>query len=295
VTVAAIIAVLTGVVVGALSARASCTPVLVDTAVTPAPAPTVVVPTASPAAGLGGSNAEPVRPAPSSPAAEAVQPVRKGAVCGNRPLFEALPALAAVGGAGLAGLAVLVLVLASAAMAGGVGAGGVAAGGLAPQRPVPGRGPRPGGPPVPAQISPAAPPAPPGAVPAGVAPGAVPAGVAPVSGPQRRTEADRAVLVRACIYVRDRITSKALADRLGAALQEAGVSAVEPAGERFDPAHHEAGAATPSDDPGKVGTIAAVEVPGYRDRGRVLRAPVVTVYQASGKRPGPRHAEQEDQ
>ena len=34
-------------------------------------------------------------------------------------------------------------------------------------------------------------------------------------------------------------------------------------------------------DPSLTGTIAAVEVPGYVDRtGRVLRAPVVTVYQA---------------
>ena len=36
-------------------------------------------------------------------------------------------------------------------------------------------------------------------------------------------DADRRALVQACIYVRDRVTSKALGDRLGAALQEAGV------------------------------------------------------------------------
>jgi GrpE len=94
--------------------------------------------------------------------------------------------------------------------------------------------------------------------------------------------ADRAALVRACIYVRDRVSSKALADRLGEALHNAGVRTDEPAGARFDPAQHEAGSATPAEDPAQVGTIAAVEVPGYTDRGgRVLRVPVVTVYQAA--------------
>jgi GrpE len=77
------------------------------------------------------------------------------------------------------------------------------------------------------------------------------------------------------------VTSRALADRLAAALRDAGVNVVEPVGERFDPARHEAGGATPTKDPTQTGTIAAVEVPGYVDRsGRVLRAPVVTVYQA---------------
>jgi hypothetical protein len=105
--------------------------------------------------------------------------------------------------------------------------------------------------------------------------GRVPAGADP------RLDADRAALVRACIYVRDRVTSRALADRLAAALRDAGVTVVEPVGDRFDPSRHEAGGATPVSDPSLTGTIAAVEVPGYIDRsGRVLRAPVVTVYQA---------------
>ena len=95
-----------------------------------------------------------------------------------------------------------------------------------------------------------------------------------------RATADRNTLVQAAIYVRDRVTSKALADRLGAALRDAGVETLEPTGVRFDPAHHEAGGAAPSEDPSKIGSIAAVEVPGYADRGRLLRAPVVTVYQA---------------
>jgi hypothetical protein len=101
----------------------------------------------------------------------------------------------------------------------------------------------------------------------------------PVAG---QADADRATLIEACIYVRDRTTSRALADRLGGALTEAGVRTVEPAGARFDPARHEAGGAAPIGDPAKVGTIAAVEVPGYTDRdGRPLRVPVVTVYRAA--------------
>src|SRR6266511_4220079 len=179
VTVAAVIAVFTGVLVGLLSARASCTPVLAPkAAASPAAAQTTAV--SSPVAGLGGSHAEPVRPsaAPAEPAAVA----ERQPVCGSRDTFEALPALAALGGAGLAGLAVLALLLASA--------------GAAAER--------------------------------------------------RRAEADRAALVRACIYVRDRITSKALGDRLGAALQEAGVSVVEPAGQRFDPAHTRPAAPRPA-------------------------------------------------
>ncbi|GAA0745685.1 nucleotide exchange factor GrpE [Dactylosporangium roseum] len=102
------------------------------------------------------------------------------------------------------------------------------------------------------------------------------------AGRSSAADADRRALVQACIYVRDRVTSKALGDRLGTALQEAGVTTVEPVGARFDPAHHEAGGATPSSDPALIGSIAAVEVPGYVDRdGRVLRAPIVTVYQAA--------------
>jgi hypothetical protein len=111
------------------------------------------------------------------------------------------------------------------------------------------------------------------------APGLV-AGVAP---PREQPDGDRSTLVQACIYVRDRATSKALADRLGWALQEAGVSTVTPTGARFDPAHHEAGGSVATEDPAKVGTIAAVELPGYVDRGVVLRVPVVTVYRRDGQ------------
>ncbi|UWP78483.1 nucleotide exchange factor GrpE [Dactylosporangium fulvum] len=115
-----------------------------------------------------------------------------------------------------------------------------------------------------------------------------PAAPATAGGTGGSGAADRRALVQACIYVRDRVTSKALGDRLGTALQEAGVTILEPVGARFDPAHHEAGGATPSNDPSLIGSIAAVEVPGYVDRdGRVLRAPIVTVYQAARNAGGP--------
>jgi hypothetical protein len=117
--------------------------------------------------------------------------------------------------------------------------------------------------------------------PAGSAgPSASPAGR---GGSGAQADVDRRALVQAAIYVRDRVTSKALGDRLGAALQEAGVTALEPTGVRFDPAHHEAGGTTPTGDPALAGQISGVEVPGYIDRdGRVLRAPIVTVFS-----PGP--------
>ena len=101
--------------------------------------------------------------------------------------------------------------------------------------------------------------------------------------PRERPDGDRSTLVQACIYVRDRVTSKALADRLGWALQEAGVSTVAPAGARFDPGLHEAGGSVVTEDQTKAGTVAAVEMPGYVDRGVVLRAPVVTVYRQDVK------------
>jgi hypothetical protein len=97
----------------------------------------------------------------------------------------------------------------------------------------------------------------------------------------RRARDDRALLVSTCIYVRDRATSKAIADRLAWALNEVGVAELRPAGQTFDAARHEAGGAAPTDDPRLVGTIAAVELAGYADRGAVVRAPVVTVYRSA--------------
>ena len=102
---------------------------------------------------------------------------------------------------------------------------------------------------------------------------------APAAVPAATDDADRTTLVQICIYLRDRVTSTALASRLDQALRQVGVSTVEPTGERFDPSHHEAGGTLPTTDKALVGTIATVEAPGYADRGVLLRPPVVTVYQ----------------
>jgi hypothetical protein len=91
---------------------------------------------------------------------------------------------------------------------------------------------------------------------------------------------ERKTLVETCIYVRDRATSKAIADRLAWTLNEVGVVEDRPTGEAFDTARHEAGGTTPTGDRALSGTIAAVEISGYTDRGQIVRAPVVTVYQA---------------
>jgi hypothetical protein len=224
VAVAAIIAVLTGITVGLLAARQSCT---VDTLLTPTPTSSATGTTTG-TSGVGAKST----PTPSTPTS---------ATCDGG--FAKAPAVVALAGTLVGGVAVLGLLFAAAP----------------PRRPGPApTRPGPAGATARRPVSPA---------PDGPQPG-------------RQPEADRATLVQACIYVRDRTTSKALAERLGAALHQAGVTSIEPAGVRFDPARHEAGGAAPSDDPAKVGTIAAVEVPGYADRGHLLRPPVVTVYQA---------------
>ncbi|GAA0278160.1 nucleotide exchange factor GrpE [Cryptosporangium japonicum] len=98
-----------------------------------------------------------------------------------------------------------------------------------------------------------------------------------------RLTRERQTLVETAIYVRDRATSKAIADRLAWALSEVGVVEDRPAGEPFDTARHEAGGTTPTTDPALSGTIAAVEISGYTDRGQIVRAPVVTVYQSEAR------------
>ncbi|MFG1924837.1 hypothetical protein [Cryptosporangium sp. NPDC048952] len=98
-----------------------------------------------------------------------------------------------------------------------------------------------------------------------------------------RLTRERKTLVETAIYVRDRATSKAIADRLAWALNEVGVAEDRPAGEPFDTGRHEAGGTTPTNDPALSGTIAAVEISGYTDRGQIVRAPVVTVYQSEAR------------
>jgi len=91
--------------------------------------------------------------------------------------------------------------------------------------------------------------------------------------------AERAELIRLCLYALDRARSAGVAERLLAGLAEVGVVALRPDGERFDPSRHEAGGTAPTRDPALDGRVAQTEVPGFADRDRVLRAPVVTVYQ----------------
>lgn len=89
---------------------------------------------------------------------------------------------------------------------------------------------------------------------------------------------ERAALVELCVYALDRTPSCGVAERLSAGLGGVGVVALRPDGERFDPSCHEAGGTVTTDDPAWDGWIATTELPGFLDRDRVLRAPVVTVY-----------------
>ncbi|MBB5154391.1 hypothetical protein BJ970_001925 [Saccharopolyspora phatthalungensis] len=100
-----------------------------------------------------------------------------------------------------------------------------------------------------------------------------------VINPLDRALAERATLIQLCMYAMDRARSAGVVARLSEGLRGIGVSALQPDGTRFDPAHHEAGGTTPTDNPALHGMIAETEVLGFADRDRVLRAPVVTVYQ----------------
>lgn len=91
--------------------------------------------------------------------------------------------------------------------------------------------------------------------------------------------AERRALVEACLYAHDRARSAGVAERIVAALATVGVAALRPDGEPFDPALHEAGGTVATDDAALDGRVAETEVIGFVDRGRVLRAPVVIVYQ----------------
>jgi hypothetical protein len=91
------------------------------------------------------------------------------------------------------------------------------------------------------------------------------------------TDPDRRALIELCLYARDRVSSAA-ADRIDAGLAELGVQTVRPDGETFDPARHEAASAVPTTDPARHDTVAETELPGYTDRGTVIRVPVVAVY-----------------
>lgn len=258
-TVAVIIAVLTGAATGLLSGARTCSIVQGQ----PVSTPTTAAPTTAPATagggGVGLGVAEPGTPSPSAVGAKPVPPQAAPATMScSTAAFGGTPALTAFLGAAFVGGALLLLLLLTSRGRTAPGTRGAA--------PVV---PRPAGT---------------AAVPTTAVPPVPVASGAPVASAVR-AEADRTALVNAVIYVRDRVTSTALSDRLGAALREAGVDILEPTGARFDPARHEAGGSAPSTDPSKIGSIAAVEVAGYTDRGgRILRPPVVTVYQGGGYR-----------
>ncbi|QFZ23847.1 nucleotide exchange factor GrpE [Saccharothrix syringae] len=92
--------------------------------------------------------------------------------------------------------------------------------------------------------------------------------------------AERRALVQLCLYALDRARSSGVVERIEEGLAGIGVTALRPDGERFDPARHEAGGTVPTDDASLDGVVAETEVVGFDDRGRTLRAPVVTVYTA---------------
>jgi molecular chaperone GrpE len=94
-----------------------------------------------------------------------------------------------------------------------------------------------------------------------------------------QTLADRATLVQLCLYALDRARSDGVAERIERGLAGVGVFPLRPDGEPFDPTRHEAAGAVPTGDAGLAGLIAQTEVAGFTDHGRVLRVPVVTVYQ----------------
>ncbi|WP_433274960.1 nucleotide exchange factor GrpE [Actinosynnema sp. CS-041913] len=90
--------------------------------------------------------------------------------------------------------------------------------------------------------------------------------------------AERRALVQLCLYALDRARSSGVVERLEEGLAGIGVTAWRPDGERFDPSVHEAGGTAPTDDASLDGVVAETEVVGFVDRGRTLRAPIVTVY-----------------
>ncbi|ATE57816.1 MULTISPECIES: nucleotide exchange factor GrpE [Actinosynnema] len=92
--------------------------------------------------------------------------------------------------------------------------------------------------------------------------------------------AERRALVQLCLYALDRARSSGVVERIEEGLSAIGVTALRPDGERFDPSVHEAGGVVPTDDVTLDGLVAETEVVGFADRGRTLRAPIVTVYTA---------------
>jgi hypothetical protein len=98
--------------------------------------------------------------------------------------------------------------------------------------------------------------------------------------PEPADDADRDVLVQACIELSDRLrdANPALWRRLCRGLAAIGVETVVVDGQRFDPETHDAVGREPTAEPDQHLTVASTEFCGFTDRGRLLRRPEVVVY-----------------
>ena len=110
-----------------------------------------------------------------------------------------------------------------------------------------------------------------------------PSNGAPTIDPQLANQAfaERKSLVALCLYALDRARSTGVAERIEEGLAAVGVMALRPDGQRFDPTYHEAGGTVATEDDALDGVVAETEVVGFSDRGELLRAPIVTVYNRS--------------
>ena len=97
-----------------------------------------------------------------------------------------------------------------------------------------------------------------------------------LSGPDAADE--RRQLIDLLIYAWDRARSAGVWERLSVGLAQVGVEVIRPDGELFDPNSHEVGGVEPTSDPLLHNTVAETESVGFRDRGRLIREPVVVVY-----------------
>jgi hypothetical protein len=102
--------------------------------------------------------------------------------------------------------------------------------------------------------------------------------------PDERAERERVELALACIELRRRVPSQALADSLHETLAKVGVRPFESDGEDFDPDRHRAVGKRGTDDAALHNRVAATEWPGYLDHDRVLVHSEVVVYRAGAQR-----------
>ncbi|WP_134322254.1 nucleotide exchange factor GrpE [Cumulibacter soli] len=90
---------------------------------------------------------------------------------------------------------------------------------------------------------------------------------------------ERDKMIGLLLYARDRVASAAVASRMDDNLAQLGIELIVPAvGDRFDAQQHEASATVFTEDSALHGTIAEIELAGYRDGERLVRHPIVTVF-----------------